>query len=136
MNNMVSRNQSHEKIFIALYGALIYIDLNEEIAFKEILANAFELDYEEIPLSAKETFIYALKNLNEIINLMNSKMENWNFLRLEKTIQAILIMSYAEAKTLKTTKAIIINVAIKLAKKYGDNKAYKFVNALLDNILC
>ena len=136
MNNAISRNQSHEKILIALYGALIYIDLKEEIDFKAILENAFEIKYEEIPLSAKETFIYALKNLNEIINLFNSKMENWNFLRLEKTIQAILIMSYAEAKTLNSAKAIIINVAVKLAKKYGDNKAYKFVNALLDNILC
>ena len=32
-------------------------------------------------------------------------------------------------------KSIIINVAVKLAHKYADEKDYKFVNALLDKVL-
>ena len=32
-------------------------------------------------------------------------------------------------------KAIVINIAVKLAKKYGDGKDYKYINAVLDNAL-
>ena len=33
------------------------------------------------------------------------------------------------------SKAVAIDVAVDLAKKYCDDQAYKFINGVLDNIL-
>ena len=49
---------------------------------------------------------------------------------------AILMLAITEYKYVcGIEKSIIINVAIKLAHKYADEKDYKFVNALLDKVL-
>ena len=54
-------------------------------------------------------------------------------------IQAIFIVSIAEFYFVeeKVDKAIIINNAVKFAKKFGDGgeKDYKYVNAILQNCL-
>ncbi|MGN1278412.1 MAG: transcription antitermination factor NusB, partial [Candidatus Onthovivens sp.] len=64
---------------------------------------------------------------------------NWNFHRLNTTIQAILIISVTEYyyKGEDILKAIVIDNAVTLAKIYGDGgeKDYKFVNGILDNCL-
>ncbi len=132
----VSRNKSYELILSSLYSALIFINMKEEVDIKKILSDAFNSSYEEVPLIAKEIMIYALKELNEVIDIFQHHMDTWKFSRIEKTIQAILIMSYINFyKVGNIDKAIVINIAVKLAKKYGDDKDYKFVNAILDKVL-
>ena len=62
-------------------------------------------------------------------------MPKWSFDRLNLLEQAILIMSYTHRQTQNADKSIIINVAVKLAKKFLDKDDYKFVNAILDKVL-
>ena len=64
-------------------------------------------------------------------------METWTFKRLNRLNQAILLMSCAHFFEVKDAdKAVVINVAVTLAKRYLDDNDYKFVNAILDNVLC
>ena len=49
---------------------------------------------------------------------------------------SILMLGITEYKYIgNVDKSVIIDVCVKLAKKYADEKDYRFVNALLDKIL-
>ena len=64
-------------------------------------------------------------------------MDKWKFDRLNRLNQAILLLSLAHYYGVgEVEKAVVINVAVSLAKKYLDDNDYKFVNAILDNVLC
>ena len=132
----VSRNQSHELIMTCIYDALIQIEANSEFSVEEIMAGVFGVPYEEVPVFAKEVVVKSLLHINEIIPAFQANMPKWKFSRLNVIEQAILIMSYAHAKYVEEVdKKIIIDVAVKLSKEYLDKDDYKFVNAILDNIL-
>ena len=62
-------------------------------------------------------------------------MPKWSFDRLNLIEQSILLMSYTHKQNEKADKRIIIDVAVKLAKKFCDKDDYKFVNAILDKVL-
>ena len=62
-------------------------------------------------------------------------MAKWSFDRLNLVEQSILIMSYTHKQTQDVDKSIVINVAVKLAKKFLDKDDYKFVNGILDKVL-
>lgn len=131
-----TRNKEHELIVVALYDALLYVDMEAEFDVEEIIANSYGLDIEDVPLFGKEVIIKSLKNLNEISDVFQAEMKTWKFSRLNTLERAILITSYTEVKMLEDIdRKIAIDVAIRLAKKYLDKDDYKFVNAILDKVL-
>lgn len=133
---MISRNQEHEFIMISIYDALIYSEMDEVFSLEEVMEGIYKLPYDEIPLFSKEVVIKSLTNVNEIKEIYQKNMPKWKFDRLNALERAILLMSYTHAKVDETAdKRVIIDVAIRLAKKYLDEKDYKFVNAILDNTL-
>lgn len=133
---MITRNQSHEIALQALYAMLINIKNDQPIAFQTILSDISEVPYSELPYFLKETLIAALKHYEEIIGALEPHLKNWKFARLNLVTQAILIYSYAHFTYIgDVSKAIVINVAVKLAKEYIPNDDYKFINAVLDEVL-
>ena len=84
----------------------------------------------------KETSIKVLKNYEELKNIIEPNCVNWKFSRINLVLIAILMLGIGEYKYVgNVDKAIIIDVCVKLAKKYGDEKDYRFINALLDKVL-
>ena len=131
----LSRNQEHELIMTCIYDALIYAHMSEEFSVEEIMESVFEVDYDDISFFCKEMVIKSLAHINEIKKTFQEKMPKWNFDRLNLVEQAILIMSFTHKTTQNEDKKIIINVAVKLAKKYLEKDDYKFVNGILDKVL-
>ena len=131
----LSRNQEHELIMTCIYDALIYAHMSEEFSVEEIMESVFEVDYDDISFFCKEMVIKSLAHINEIKKIFQDKMPKWNFDRLNLVEQAILIMSYTHKTTQNEDKKIIINIAVKLAKKYLEKDDYKFVNGILDKVL-
>ena len=131
----LSRNQEHELIMTCIYDALIYAHMSEEFSVEEIMESVFEVDYEDISFFCKEMVIKSLAHINEIKKTFQEQMPKWNFDRLNLVEQAILIMSFTHKTTQNEDKKIIINVAVKLAKKYLEKDDYKFVNGILDKVL-
>lgn len=131
----LSRNQEHELIMTCIYDALTYSNMNEEFNVEEIMCSVFEVSYDEISFFVKETVIKSLAHVNEIKQLFQEKMPKWSFDRLNLIEQSILLMSYTHKQNGETDKRIIIDVAVKLAKKFLDKDDYKFVNAILDKVL-
>lgn len=139
MENIIdngSRNQIQELAMQIMYDFLIQQEINETINVEKTISDLSQLPYEECDLFLKEVLIKALKNENEIIENISLNLKNWKFSRLNTCIQAILILAYSNYYYCNNKeKAIIINVAVKLAKKYGEENDYKFVNGILDKIL-
>ena len=110
--------------------------MDEVFSLEDVLEGVFMLPYDEISFFAKEVVIKALANVNDIKAIYQANMPKWNFDRINALERAILLMSYSNMKYIgKTDKKVIIDVAVRLAKKYLDKDDYKFVNAILDRVL-
>lgn len=133
---MISRNKSHEYGIQILYAALIYIKNGQTFDFKEIVSDVTSVKYENVPVTLKKILLASLSNLEAIKEALGPYLKDWRFERLNEVAQAILIYSYAHYHYVgDVSKAIVINIAIKLAKLFIPNEDFKFINALLDEAL-
>ncbi len=77
----------------------------------------------------------AIENQEQIDNLIKENLKGWDFDRVNRVSLAILRMSvYALLFQKDIPATIVIDEAIDIAKEYGQDDAFKFVNAVLDNI--
>ena len=133
---MITRNAEHELIMKVIYQALVFSEADQEFSLENCMEDTFGLTYDEISIFSKTIIISALKDVNDIKAIYQAKMPKWNFDRLNAVERAILLMSYSHMNKIEgAQKSVIIDVAIRLAKKYLDDSDYKFVNAILDNVL-
>jgi len=78
----------------------------------------------------------AIKHQTTIINLINPHLVKWTFDRLNMLTQAIFLLAVSHYQYVKDVdKKVVIDNAIKLAKKFVDEKDYAFINAILDKVL-
>lgn len=76
-----------------------------------------------------------IENISEIDEKIKAHLKNWTMDRLNKVTLAILRMSvYSLLYTKDVKPSIIIDEAVDIAKSYGIEDSYKFINAVLDNI--
>ena len=77
-----------------------------------------------------------IEHLSEIdANIKKYLASNWNFDRISRVSLSILRMSaYSILYQSDISVLIIIDEAIQIAKEYGDDDAFRFVNAVLDRI--
>lgn len=68
------------------------------------------------------------QKINELLR------DDWDFDRLSMLEQAILLISFQEILANDTPKAVVINEAITLGKKYCDDNSYKLLNGVLDQL--
>lgn len=131
----LTRNKEQELVMFCIYDALIYAGMNEEFSLEDTMSSVFAMDFEDISYYSKAIVIKTLSHINEIKQIFQEKMPKWSFDRLNVVEQSILLMSYTHFHEEKVDKKIVIDIAVRLAKKYLDADDYKFVNAILDNIL-
>ena len=132
----LSRNQEQEKVFFIIYQTLFQVRIGREIDIVNIIEETMEDAFDNISVFVKETSIKVLKNYEELKNIIEPNCVNWKFNRINLVLIAILMLGIGEYKYVGgVDKAIIIDICVKLAKKYGDEKDYRFVNALLDKVL-
>ena len=133
---MLSRNQEQEKIMFIIYEVLFFNRMKSPIDIVEITENTMEENYEDVSTFVKEVTVKCLLNYEEIYNMILPNCTTWKMERINLIVIAILMLAITEYKFVGgVEKSIIINVAVKLAHKYADEKDYKFVNALLDKVL-
>lgn len=75
-----------------------------------------------------------INNQDEISNLANKYLVDWDINRLSKVDKAILSLGIYELKYTDTPSVVSINEAVELSKKYSDEKVTKMINATLDKI--
>ena len=77
-----------------------------------------------------------IEHISEIDRQIKDHLsDNWDFNRLNKVTLAILRMSVYSLLYQKDLPAtIVIDEAIDIAKEYGPDESFKFINALLDTV--
>ena len=75
-----------------------------------------------------------IDNREDIDDLANKYLENWNINRLGFTDQAILRIGIYELIKTDTPDVTCIDEAVELSKKYSDEKVCKMINGVLDKI--
>lgn len=84
---------------------------------------------------AKLLIVGTLENLDEIDISIKKQLKSWDFNRIVKVELAILRLSvYSLLYQRDIPSTVTINEAIDIAKDYGSNEAYRFINGILDGI--
>lgn len=107
---------------------------------------AGEFDYEKLtPIEedvkavGKKQALATLESIRDHIadidELIKANLDNWSLDRVARTDLAILRNAIAEMKYNDSIpNGVAINEAVNLAKKYGDDKSFAFVNSVLSKV--
>lgn len=132
----ISRNKQQEYAFYIIYQMLFLQRMEKEFNIIEIIEENLECSYDEAPLFIKDVVVQVAKHSNEIKDMIIPHLKNWEYERINLLVISILMLAIGEYKFVgDVDKAVIINVAVDLCKKFAGEKDYRFVNAILDKIL-
>lgn len=130
----MNRTGIRELTFKLLYSNEIQKDVDEEQIDLYLQDNNIE-GKEQIEY-VKNTFNGIQKNINEIEELIKSNLkENWSINRISKIDLAILKIAIYEIIYVSLPYKVVINEAVELAKKYGEDQSKAFVNGVLASIV-
>ena len=128
---MATRHQART----AVVGLLYAYDLgNEDIAkFSDDIYEEDKIRNKQRAFS-KGLFQGTMDNLEMIDAEVQRHLKDWDYKSIGKVEKAIMRLGTYEILIDGTDKRIIINEAIELAKALADDKAPRFINAVLDAI--
>lgn len=132
-----SRNQNQIDVLNITYSILTYQATDQEVDLVALTEGICQKEYADIDVFVKLLMVQILKHQAEIEALVESHLHQWKWKRLNRVAQAIFLMSvahfsyYGEA----VDKSVIIDIAVTLAKRFLDEKDYKYINAVLDRVL-
>ena len=123
--------------------------LAREVAFKKVYESMFTenqddlqsfFDIENLTKEDDKHFAETLvslyfENKLRIDEIITNNLKDYTLDRIYKIDRAIISIAVAELLFYKKTAlGIVINEAVELAKKYGTEKSYSFVNGILKSI--
>ena len=127
----MNRKIARENAFLLIFENLIKSDETPE----EIFTKATEdraLEYDDY---VKQVFFGSITNRAIIFETMEKCLVGWKKERVSFVSRAIIILSAYELMFMEDIPVkVSINEAVELAKKYDDDKAYSFVNGVLNAI--
>lgn len=84
----------------------------------------------------KERYQSVLAHLTEIDEKIGQKAEGWNLSRLPKADLSVMRLAvYEILYDEDVPDGVAINEAVELAKRYGGDKSYRFVNGVLASVV-
>ena len=127
----MNRKTARENTFILLFEGVCK---NDETA-EEIFAKAVEYREFEYDDFVKKVFFGTYENAQIIAETVEASLQGWKKERVSPVSTALFRlatyeMMFAEDIPVKVS----INEAIELSKKYDDEKAYIFVNGVLNSV--
>lgn len=126
----LNRSESREKIVTILYQIYMYQNNKMEYNIENVISENVDIQNDFINESVKGV----LEKKQELFDIANKYLNNWDITRLSKVDQAIISLSIYELLYTETPDIICINEAIELGKKYSDDDVVKMINAILDKI--
>lgn len=126
----LTRSELRKKIMIILYQIDILKGNNIPYDIEDVMKDNLEAENEFV-----KTIVYGVETYKEQIDEMANKyMVDWDINRLDKTGAMILRMGIFELMYTDTPEIVVINEAVELAKEYSDEKVKNIINAVLDKI--
>lgn len=127
----LKRSELRIKIMTILYQIDIYKQNKIQYDVDSVIKENIEIDNEFV----KEVVYGVNTYYDELNDIANKYLNNWDIKRLEKTGASILRMALYELKYTDTPKVVVINEAVELAKSYSDDSVRKIINATLDKYM-
>ena len=128
-----------EELFKIVFGVEATESTSEELekAFDIYLSNNedFVSTLSESQLKFLQTSIKGIsENYDNIKDTIKANTQNWAYERIGTVERALLIVATYEFIFKNTPIEVIANEIVELAKEYGNEKSYEFVNGILANI--
>ena len=115
---------AREEVFKLVFGA----------EATEATSDELKQDF-DIYLQNDEKFIATLnENYDNIKDIIKKNTKNWAYARIGVIERALLIVATYEFSFKNTPIEVVANEIVELAKEYGNEKSYEFVNGILANI--
>jgi N utilization substance protein B len=90
---------------------------------------------EDILAFAKMIVAGTLENIQDIDQKITRHAKNWDIKRISKVDLAILRTSiYSLTYNADIPASVTIDEAIEIAKQFGSDESYKFINGILDSV--
>lgn len=133
---MASRRKARILAVQAIYAWDMSHQELEDILSFEWLDEDKKARYEiEILDFAKLLIIGTIEQIDSIDDLIKNHLQHWAFERLRKVDLAILrVGTYSLIYQQDVPAQISIDEAIEIAKEYGSDDSYRFINGVLDDI--
>ncbi len=132
------RRKGREAALQLLYQVELTGELSEAI---------LELFWEQHPSQAAKEEGASIREFAELLvkgvmadrtridGLIDSAARNWNLERLSRVDLSVLRLAVGEMLAMpETPAAVIINEAVEIARRFSDEKAASFINAVVDRI--
>ena len=131
----MNRSEIREEAFKLIYSL--------EIQKKEPIEEQIELYIQSNSIDDKKAIEYiedAVKGIEKNKEAITEKIEknlkqDWKIDRISKVDLAILKLAIYEIKYKDIPFKVVINEAVELAKKYGEDNSKNFVNGILASII-
>lgn len=133
---MASRRKARILAFQALYAwDASGTPVRDLLAFSWVDEDKRAALDEELKVFARLLIAGAIENIKAVDEAITAHLQNWSFERLKKVDLAILrIGAYSLLFQKDIPAQITIDEAIEIAKEYGSEDSYRFINGVLDGI--
>lgn len=131
----MNRSEIREQAFRLMYSLEIQknVNLEEQI---ELYLESNNIENKETIDYIKDAVFGTQKNEDEIIKDIEKNLKSdWKIERISKIDLVILKLAIYEIKYKNLPFKVVINEAVELAKKYGEDSSKNFVNGILASIV-
>ncbi len=130
----MNRKLSRDKTMELLFGMTLSKDTIEE-AIEGFIDN-YEEDIKEIDLTFVKQALIGIENNKEAIDtVISENLHNWKLDRISKVNLSILrLATYELLYDEQVPRAVVINEALEITRRYSDEKSVSFINGVLDKI--
>ena len=133
----MTRTEMRELTFELLYSLEIQKmkqqEYNEQI---ELFLVEQNVNQEKVKTYMTETINGIAKNKEEILKLISENLkEKWDISRVSKINITLLKLATYEIVYTELPYKVVVNEAVEIAKKYGDDTSPAFINGVLANII-
>ena len=128
---MKTRSEIKKKIMTILYQIDICKSQKIEYNVENIIRENLDIDNEFV----RDIVYGVITYEQELINLANKYLKDWDINSMDKIGAAILKMAIYELEYTDTPHIVVINEAVELAKKYSSLEVKKMINAVLDRLI-
>ena len=130
----MNRSAMRELAFKAMYGMEVQKEhTNEQL---DLFLEDNEINESDAIEYIKSVFNGIETNKEEILKMISDNLKrDWTIERISKVNLGILEIAIFEIKYNELPFKIVINEAVEIAKKYGDEAAPLFVNGVLASIV-
>ena len=131
----MNRTAIREHAFKLIYSLEIQKQEDKQEAI-ELYMESNELTDEKAKAYIEEAIFGIEKNKKEIFKLIETNLKSdWRIERISKVNLAILKLAIYELKYTEVPFKVVINEAVELAKKYGEDASKNFVNGVLASVI-